>query len=117
MAENNPAELGQVFATLAVAAAIEEAAAPRPVESAEPTAETMRHQYLAAAVASAPPTIVDRLCVVMHNAYEEAAIANGWATQESTRVPWNELPQANRDTMRASVRALLSFLTLAYNIR
>ena len=50
---------------------------------------------------------VERLCEVMHDAYETAAVASGWATQERSRVPWTDVPEANKITMRAAVQALL----------
>jgi hypothetical protein len=46
----------------------------------------------------------------MHEAYEDAAVRYGWATQERSRVPWDEVPPANRATMLAAVRALLEWL-------
>lgn len=50
---------------------------------------------------------VERLCEVMHDAYETAAAGAGWETQESSRKPWADVPEPNRITMRAAVRALL----------
>ena len=37
----------------------------------------------------------------LHDNYEELAKANDWQTQEITRVKFNDLPQANKDTMLA----------------
>lgn len=53
---------------------------------------------------------VERLCEVMHDAYERAATQAGWETQARSRVPWDMVPEANRVTMRAAVRALLGAL-------
>ncbi len=53
---------------------------------------------------------VERACVVMHDAYERAARDAGWETQERSRVPWADVPAANKATMRAAVRALLEAL-------
>lgn len=46
----------------------------------------------------------------MHDAYEAAAIRAGWETQQRSRVPWSQVPEANKETMRAAVRALLDHL-------
>lgn len=53
---------------------------------------------------------VERLCEVMHDAYEKAAVGAGWETQQASRKPWADVPEANKVTMRASVRALLAEL-------
>lgn len=53
---------------------------------------------------------VDDLCRVMHDAYESAATAEGWETQRRSRVPWEDVPEANQRTMRAAVTALLDHL-------
>lgn len=53
---------------------------------------------------------VEHLCEVMHDAYERAAAGAGWETQEASRKPWAEVPEANKVTMRAAVGALLSEL-------
>lgn len=53
---------------------------------------------------------LERLCEVMHDAYEAAAVAAGWETQQRSRVPWADVPEANKVTMRAAVQALLDHL-------
>lgn len=53
---------------------------------------------------------LERACQVMHDAYEEAAGPAGWATQESSRVPWADVPEANKVTMRAAMCALLDHM-------
>lgn len=53
---------------------------------------------------------VERLCEVMHDAYERAAQVVGWETQARSRVPWSEVPDANKRTMRAAVQALVAAL-------
>lgn len=58
------------------------------------------------------PELVERLCLVMHNAYEEAAVREGWQTQERSRKPWAEVPDANKATMRVAVEAMLHELGL-----
>jgi hypothetical protein len=53
---------------------------------------------------------LDEACRVMHDAYEAAACGVGWETQKASRVPWEEVPEANKQTMRAAVTALLAYL-------
>jgi cytochrome bd-type quinol oxidase subunit 1 len=53
---------------------------------------------------------IEEACEIMHDAYEEAAVTAGWETQERSRKPWAEVPEANKETMRAAVRALLEAL-------
>lgn len=62
-------------------------------------------------VASASPDDVDveAACEVMHDAYEAAAAGAGWETNPESRKPWAEVPEANKETMRAAVRALLEW--------
>lgn len=48
---------------------------------------------------------VEAACEAMHDAYEDAAVRHGWATQERSRKPWSEVPEANKATMRDAVRA------------
>jgi hypothetical protein len=50
---------------------------------------------------------VEELCVLFHNAYEAAAVQEGWETQERSRKPWADVPPANKATMRATVREVL----------
>lgn len=54
---------------------------------------------------------VEACCVVLHDAYEAAAVQAGWSTQAASRKPWAEVPEANKATMRAAVAALLDYLT------
>lgn len=49
---------------------------------------------------------LEYLCEVMHDAYEAAAVKEGWETQERSRKPWSEVPEANKATMRAAVAAM-----------
>lgn len=53
---------------------------------------------------------VEAACEVMHDAYERAAATEGWETQERSRKPWADVPEANKATMRAAVGALLDWL-------
>jgi aminoglycoside/choline kinase family phosphotransferase len=52
---------------------------------------------------------IETACEVMHDAYEEAANATGWETQKASRKPWAEVPEANKETMRVAVSALLDW--------
>jgi len=54
--------------------------------------------------------LVERLCEVQHDAYEAAAAGHGWRTQQKSHKPWADVPEANRATMRDSVRAVLAAL-------
>jgi hypothetical protein len=49
---------------------------------------------------------LEQACEIMHIAYEKAATDAGWETQEASRVPWADVPEANKATMRAAVQAL-----------
>lgn len=51
-------------------------------------------------------TDIEKLCELMHSAYEEAATKAGWQTQARSRVPWADVPEANKITMRAAVTAI-----------
>jgi len=53
---------------------------------------------------------IERLCAIHHDAYEAAASARGWATNLDCRCSWADLPEANKDTMRAAMRVLLAEL-------
>jgi hypothetical protein len=55
--------------------------------------------------------LVEGLCGVMHDAYEAAAVKAGWETQERSRKPWADVPEANKVTMRAAVAAAVDALT------
>lgn len=55
--------------------------------------------------------LVEGLCSVMHDAYEAAATKAGWETQERSRKPWEDVPEANKETMRVAVSAALDALT------
>lgn len=46
-------------------------------------------------------------CELMHDAYEKAALGAGWETNPASRKPWTDVPEANKETMRAAVGALL----------
>jgi len=61
-------------------------------------------------VRSQDTELVERACEVMHDAYEKAALGAGWATNPASRKPWADVPEANKQTMRAAVGALLDWL-------
>lgn len=61
--------------------------------------------------------LIEFCCEVMHDAYERAAVAEGWETNTTSRVPWNDVPPANQATMRTAMRALLDELGLHLEIR
>lgn len=50
---------------------------------------------------------IEKYCELMHDAYERAALGAGWETQQASRKPWADVPEANKATMRAAVRALV----------
>lgn len=54
--------------------------------------------------------LIEAACEVMHIAYEDAAAEEGWETQQASRKPWSEVPEANKATMRVAVKALVDFL-------
>lgn len=57
-------------------------------------------------------TLIDRLCKAQHEAYEQAAIEEGWSTNPKSRVPWEDVPEANKATMRKSMIAVLDELEM-----
>jgi len=58
-----------------------------------------------------PPTVdadvVERVAKIAHDTYEAAALRNGWITQEASRVPYEELPSANKETLLETIKAVL----------
>ncbi len=55
---------------------------------------------------------IEQACEVLHDAYEAAATQHGWKTQEASRKPWSDVPDANKATMRSAVGVLLSRLSV-----
>lgn len=53
---------------------------------------------------------IEAACEVMHDAYEKAAVGAGWETNPASRKPWADVPESNKETMRAAVTALLAWL-------
>ena len=54
-----------------------------------------------------PQEIVEAVARRFHEAYERLAPAHGWSTQEVSRVPWDLVPDHNRDLMRATIAELI----------
>jgi hypothetical protein len=59
---------------------------------------------------SEDPVVIERLCRISHDAYEAAAKGAGWETQEASRKAWEQVPEPNKVTMRASIKAVLEEL-------
>lgn len=57
-----------------------------------------------------PTHHVEYLAEIMHYAYEAEAACAGWATHHLCRVPWSQVPEANKQAMRAGVGAMLHVL-------
>lgn len=53
------------------------------------------------------PEAVEQLARFLHEQYEDAAQVTGWDTQEGTSVPFEALPEANRETMLRTAEAVL----------
>ena len=51
--------------------------------------------------------IAEPIARAFHDAYEHLAPVYGYKTREESAVPWDDVPQANRDLMIATVRRLL----------
>lgn len=56
------------------------------------------------------PEETEIACKIMHDAYELAAIKHKWSTQERSRVPWEDVPEENKRTMRAAVTAVVPYI-------
>lgn len=54
--------------------------------------------------------IIEAACEVMHDAYETAAVKEGWETNKKSRKPWAKVPDENKRTMRIAVSELMKFL-------
>lgn len=53
-----------------------------------------------------PCATCDQTAERLHDAYEAAAADEGWATQERSRKPWSDVPEANKRTMRRAIHAV-----------
>ena len=58
-------------------------------------------------------TRLEELCEISHDEYERQAEIHGWKTQEASRVPWSDVPEANKETVRASLMAVIKELGLS----
>ena len=54
-----------------------------------------------------PSALIEKIARAFHDAYEEIAPQAGWETQERSRKPWEDVPEANRRVMLLTVEALL----------
>lgn len=50
------------------------------------------------------------LAKFMHEVYEEKAVVHGWATQEKCRVPFDNLPEKNKETMIAVAEQVYGYM-------
>ena len=50
---------------------------------------------------------VERIAEAFHEAYEEVAPEFAYVTRTESAVPWDQVPEANRRTMLATVHKLL----------
>jgi hypothetical protein len=53
--------------------------------------------------------IAHRLAPLMHERYEAAAEHYGWETQATTKVSFDALPEANKQTMLATAGAVVDY--------
>jgi len=49
---------------------------------------------------------VEEIAIFMHDEYEKQAKIVGWNTQDSCKVEFNDLPQKNKQVMRAVAQAI-----------
>ena len=56
------------------------------------------------------PKWAEYLARAMHDSYEAAATRHGWQTNVDCRVPFENLPVANRNTMLESAQAVINKL-------
>lgn len=66
--------------------------------------------FVLTAVLAPDEVTVERLAEASHDAYEAAAIEAGWETQQRSRKPWADVPEANKATVRVTIRAVLAAL-------
>lgn len=57
--------------------------------------------------------LIEHLCELMHDAYEAAAVEAGWETNARSRVPWADVPEANKATMRKAVAVIAPLIEQA----
>jgi len=49
----------------------------------------------------------EKITKMLHDAYERHALTNGWETQVASRKHWEDVPEANRNTMLAMVEEII----------
>ncbi len=52
------------------------------------------------------PSVHESIAAAFHREYEERALGYGYETRKASRVPWDEVPEANRALMEAVVASL-----------
>lgn len=57
------------------------------------------------------PEAAEAIARLFHDMYERLAPAFGYRTREASAVPWDDVPQANRDLMTATVGGVLEALS------
>jgi hypothetical protein len=58
----------------------------------------------------------EQVAEALHDAYEEAAAKHGWSTQQASRKPWSDVPEANKATMLEAIDvALMPLFDVARN--
>ena len=86
-------------------AALTPATGPR---SAREAAEVAGEGEEAERASGGDSEALEHLAHALHDAYEAAAIESGWETQERSRKPWADVPDANKETMRRALTTLLA---------
>ena len=61
--------------------------------------------------------MIEAAAKAAHIAYEAEAINVGWSTQESCRVPYDDLPAANKACMIAAIEEARPYIIAEYNER
>lgn len=52
---------------------------------------------------------IRKLAILMHNVYEAQAKLEGWKTQDSCKVEFDDLPEANKRVMLATAKKVWEF--------
>lgn len=63
------------------------------------------------------PDTLETLCIIMHEAYEDAAKESGWETNLASRVEWEDVPQANKIAMYHAVSTLWDHIDSLFGIK
>lgn len=56
-------------------------------------------------------SLIEYLCALQHEVYEQQALVEGWETHRDSRGAWSAVPEASKATMRASMAAVLDELS------